>query len=82
MIGKLIAYLIGALLICIGFFYKKKHHEKYGESIGRSTSSTGSIIGDILVSISIFLLGLMPWFLVKIILILLGLILIILVYFY
>ncbi len=82
MIGSIIAYSIGAFILICGILIPKDHYDKYFKKADQSISSTGSIIGDILSSIIVFLLGFLPWYVMKILLLLLGLTLIILVYLY
>lgn len=75
--GTILDYLIGFMFIVIGCFYNRKHYEKFNASAG---SSTGSIIGDLFTAIFVFLLGIMPWFVVNILSLVIGVILIFLIY--
>lgn len=74
MIGKLFAVIIGISIIGLGIAWNKKGHEERLEDA--FLTSTGSFIGDILVFIFIFIMGILPWYVFKTILILMGLLLI------
>ena len=75
MIGKILAIIIGIFIVGVGIWWNKKYHnEKFVDDT--SSSSTGSIIGDIIALIFLFLMGILPWYVFKTLLILSGLILI------
>ena len=76
--GNFIAYFIGAFFIILGLTYSKTYHEnKLPNEIGPINSSSGSVVGDIIVSIGLFLIGILPWYIFKGILIIIGIIIIV-----
>ncbi|MDH5161846.1 hypothetical protein [Heyndrickxia oleronia] len=76
--GNFIAYLIGAFFIILGLTYSKTYHEnKLSKEIGQINSSSGSAVGDIIASIGLFLIGILPWFIFKGIFIIIGIIIIV-----
>ena len=75
MIGKILAIIIGIFIVSVGIWWNKKYHnEKFVDDT--SSSSTGSIIGDIIAFIFLFIMGILPWYVFKTFLILSGLLLI------
>ncbi|MDD1515379.1 hypothetical protein [Priestia megaterium] len=83
MTGKLVASFIGLLFIVLGIIYKKTYHEKkFGKDIGQTGVNTGSFLGDIFGSLLLFILAILPWYFIKSIFILLGLVIIVLACFY
>lgn len=75
MIGKILAIIIGIFIVGVGIWWNKKYHnEKFVDDA--SSSSTGSIIGDIIAFIFLFIMGILPWYVFKTLLILSGLLLI------
>ncbi|MFP4854687.1 hypothetical protein [Paraburkholderia sp. BR14264] len=79
--GNFIAYLIGAFFIILGLTYSKTYDEnKLKNEIGQINTSSGSAVGEIIVSIGLLLIGLLPWFIIKGIFIIIGIIIIVLGY--
>lgn len=75
MIGMILAVILAVFIIAIGIWWNKKYHnEKFGDEFG--SASSGSFIGDILAIIFLFIMKLLPWYVFKTFLILIGLLLI------
>jgi hypothetical protein len=74
MIWKILVIIIGVFIVGVGILYNKKYHnEKFSDTY---VSSSGSFIGDIIVFIFMFIMRILPWYVLKTILILTGLLLI------
>ncbi|MEH7074264.1 hypothetical protein [Neobacillus drentensis] len=74
MIGKLFAIIIGITFVGLGIWWNKKYHnEKF---VDTSSASTGSFLGDIMAQLFMFLMGILPWYVFKTVLILFGTLLI------
>ncbi|MEC2074595.1 hypothetical protein [Metabacillus fastidiosus] len=74
MIWKIIVLIIGVFIAGTGIWYNKKYHnEKF---IDNSFASTGSFIGDVITFLFFFIMGILPWYVFKTVIILSGLLLI------
>ena len=83
---KTIIFLLGLGIIIIGLLYSKKHHEKFFLTSYSSSSSSSSVNDSLIIGAFYFLIGFIlsisPWYIVKIILLLLGILFIGLSLFY
>lgn len=71
MIGKILVILLGIFIVGVGIWYNKKYHnEKF---VDTSSSSTGSFFGDIIATFFLFVIGILPWYVFKTVIILIGL---------
>lgn len=71
MIIKIIIILIGIITVVSSFFHNKEKHKRFGESTS-STATSDSIIASIIGLIISFLLGIVPWWGVKFLFMLIG----------
>lgn len=82
---KPIIFLLGLAIIIIGLLYSKKHHKNFLTSYS-SGSSSSSVNDSLIIGAFYFLIGFIlsisPWYIVKIILLLLGILFIGLSLFY
>ena len=78
--GKIFAYLMAISFIGFGIFYRKSYHEKkFSKAVNGVTPTTGSVIGDIISYTFLFILSIVPWYIINILAILFGATLIILI---
>jgi len=77
MILKSIFILIGLIFIITGIMYSKNYHDKnFATDYSYSTGYSGSLLGSLVEIILGFLLSSLPWYVLKIVLILIGILLI------
>lgn len=79
---NIVSMSIGIVIIILGLLFNKQFHEKnFTEAYSSGSTSTSvndSIIGGILYIIIGFFVSIMPWYIIKTLIILIGIIIVIL----
>lgn len=74
MVLKIIIVIIGITFIGCGILYNRKYHKKhFVEGYSSSSNTTNdSLIGTLLFFLMGFILSVLPWYVIKILLLLIG----------
>ncbi|MEC2053926.1 hypothetical protein I6J18_06005 [Peribacillus psychrosaccharolyticus] len=73
MILKIIIVIIGVTFIGCGILYNRNYHEKhFVEGYSSSNTTNDSLIGTVLFFLMGFILSVLPWYVIKILLLLIG----------
>lgn len=75
MVIKIIIMLLGIVITIVGLLYSKSYHEKHFSSDISSVTFSDGIIGFIIEFVVLGLLSILPWYINKALVILIGLLL-------